>query len=414
MDNPRFVDEKEIPLVHQDHYDDYNAPNTSRVDETSFMELATTEATSTFRLKQKVKRDKLAAFYRHLNVTGNIDLIDFDCFKLKTDPKKGATIFEFYNGDRWVSLTKQTGEFFAPKTLRDRFGWVKTMKNVLGVDETPPALERSFKAATKLKGELPTHLEMESIPLEELSSVAEDIHAKTREASQNTDLDMQEFLGIDKALQSIQGELLNNTSKLTEINKRIKRDSKKLEEVENDPTYTDEQRQLYRDRLDDVNTEKQAKLEIMLQNRKGLQTQVATIKQTLEKVLDQNTSLAEGTRTLFREKGITIFSILTTLSMTISTIALVIIGFLEDEAVGKGEGTGGSPTKDEEILKKWLDRLADALKRLAGKAVEALPAIVGSAVGAILSFLGKAVRSVAKHTWALIVFVAGLVGWWLM
>ena len=29
-----------------------------------------------------------------------------------------------------------------------------------------------------------------------------------------------------------------------------------LEEVENDPTYTDEQRQLYRDRLDDSNTEK--------------------------------------------------------------------------------------------------------------------------------------------------------------
>ena len=187
-----------------------------------------------------------------------------------------------------------------------------------------------------------------------------------------------------------------------------------MEEVENDPTYTDEQRQLYRDRLDDVNTEKQAKLEIMLQNRKGLQTQVATIKQTLEKVLDQNTSLAEGTRTLFREKGITIFSILTTLSMTISTIALVIIGFLEDEAVGKGEGTGGSPTKDEGILKKWLDRLADALKRLAGKAVEALPAIVRSLVAAILSFLGKAVGFVAEHTWALIVFVAGLVGWWLM
>ena len=61
---------------------------------------------------------------------------------------------------------------------------------------------------------------------------------------------------IDKVLQSIQGELLNNTSKLTEINKRIKTDTKKLEEVENDLTYTDEQRQLYRDRLDDLNTEK--------------------------------------------------------------------------------------------------------------------------------------------------------------
>ena len=51
---------------------------------------------------------------------------------------------------------------------------------------------------------------------------------------------MREFLAIDKALQSIQGELLNNTSKLTEINKHIERDTKKLEEVEIDPTYNDE------------------------------------------------------------------------------------------------------------------------------------------------------------------------------
>ena len=61
--------------------------------------------------------------------------------------------------------------------------------------------------------------------------------------------------------ESIQGELLNNTSKLTEINRRIKRDTKKLEEVENDPTYYDEQRQLYGDRLDELNTEKQVRLE---------------------------------------------------------------------------------------------------------------------------------------------------------
>ena len=111
------------------------------------------------------------------------------------------------------------------------------------------------------------------LPLEELSSLAEDIHINTRETSQNTDLGMQEFLRIDKPLQSIQAELLNNTPKITEINKRIKRDTKKLEEVENDPTYTDEQTQLYRNRLDDLNTEKQARLEILSQNRKDLQTQ---------------------------------------------------------------------------------------------------------------------------------------------
>ena len=280
------------------------------------------------------------------------------------------------------------------------------MKNFLGID-TPPVLERSINVASKLKSELPTDLEMESVPLKELSFSAEDIHVRTREASQNTSLDMREFLGIDKALQSIQGELLNNNSKLTEIDKRIKRDTKKLEEIENDPTYTDEQIQLYRDRLDNLNTEKQAMLEILSQNRKDLQTQVARIKQTIEKVLDKDTSLAERICTLFSEKGITIFSILTALSMTISLIVLIVFG-------GGGAGTGGSTPKDEVALKKWLDRLADALKRLAGKSVEALSAVVGSVVGAILSLLGKAVGFVAKHTWALIVFVAGLVGWWLM
>ena len=168
------------------------------------------------------------------------------------------------------------------------------------------------------------------------------------------------------------------------LNKSIKRDTKKLQEVENDLTYSDEQRQLYRDRLDDLNTEKQEKLEILSQNRKDLQTQVARIKQTLEKVLDKDTSLAERIRTLFKEQGITIFSILTALSVTISTIVLSITGVLEG-----GGGAGGSPSKDKEALKNLLCRLAETLKRLARKAVEALPAIVGSVVGCYFKFSWK-------------------------
>ena len=50
------------------------------------------------------------------------------------------------------------------------------MKKFLGIDTTPPSLERSISAASKLKSELPTDLQMESIPLEELSSLFEDIH----------------------------------------------------------------------------------------------------------------------------------------------------------------------------------------------------------------------------------------------
>ena len=37
MDNPRFVDDENMSLVHDEdiEYNDYNTPNTSRVDETS-------------------------------------------------------------------------------------------------------------------------------------------------------------------------------------------------------------------------------------------------------------------------------------------------------------------------------------------------------------------------------------------
>ena len=200
MDNPRFVDEETIPLVQDEDYDDYKTPDTSRVGETSFTEPDATEAISTLRLRQKVKQDKLTALYRHLNIAGNPDLINLDRVRLTTDPKKGTAVFEFYNGDKWVSLTKQTGEFLATKILRNRFNGLKAKKNFLGIVETPLALERSLKIATKLRRESLTNIEMESIPLMEISPLAEYIHVKTREASQNTDLDMPEFLGIDKAL----------------------------------------------------------------------------------------------------------------------------------------------------------------------------------------------------------------------
>ena len=84
MDNPRFTDEEDIPLVRQDQdYDNYKTPDTSRIDETLFTVPDTIEATSTLQLRQKVKRDKITALYRRLNVTGDPGLQDIDQFMIK-------------------------------------------------------------------------------------------------------------------------------------------------------------------------------------------------------------------------------------------------------------------------------------------------------------------------------------------
>lgn len=116
----------------------------------------------------------------------------------------------------------------------------------------------------------------------------------------------------------VYGKLINNTWTLIEIDDLIKEDSKRLKEVEDDLTSSKEQRWLYRDRLESLNTERQARLEFLSQNWRDFQTQVARTKQIIKKVLDKDESLVEGISTFFCEHGITIFSILPTLSMTIS------------------------------------------------------------------------------------------------
>ena len=68
--------------------------------------------------------------------------------------------------------------------------------------------------------------------------------------------------------------------------------------------------------------------------------------------------MAEKICTLFCEHGITVFSILAALSMTISTIVFAIPG-----ALGGGGVVGVSPPKGEGVINKWLNRLADALKK---------------------------------------------------
>ena len=85
--SPRFVDEETIPLVQDEEYGDYNTPDTSWVDKISFTEPDTAETTSTLKFRQKVKRDKITALYRHLNVTGGPGLANIDQFMIKRNFK---------------------------------------------------------------------------------------------------------------------------------------------------------------------------------------------------------------------------------------------------------------------------------------------------------------------------------------
>ena len=89
---------------------------------------------------------------------------------MKRNEKIGNAEIKFFNGQDWILLTnKRTGEFLAEESIRQKMGGVNVMKIMLGLDETPSRLERSRTAARKLASTIPTDLQMDNIPLQDLS-----------------------------------------------------------------------------------------------------------------------------------------------------------------------------------------------------------------------------------------------------
>ena len=103
-------------------------------------------------------------------------------------------------------------------------------------------------------------------------------------------------------------------------------------------------------------------------------------------MLDKDTSLGEKIRTLFREQGITIASILTAIGMAIWVLVEALLPGGGGAAMASGREP---PPKDEKGLKEWvrskLKALASLLGRLGMKAAEALPGIIGGIISWILN-----------------------------
>ena len=57
-------------------------------------------STSIFWRRQNLKQDKLTAWYRLLNVKGDLNLINLNQFNYTKNTKIGTTALEFYNGDK--------------------------------------------------------------------------------------------------------------------------------------------------------------------------------------------------------------------------------------------------------------------------------------------------------------------------
>ena len=112
---------------------------------------------------------------------------------------------------------------------------------------------------------------------------------------------------------------------------------------------------------------------------------------------------------LFREQGITIASILTTIGMT---IGVLVEALLPGGGGAAASGADEPSPKDEKGLKEWIRNKLKALSSLQGKlgikAAEALPGIIGGIISWILNRVKEVIGWVSQNLWVLVVGIGGL------
>ena len=111
---------------------------------------------------------------------------------------------------------------------------------------------------------------------------------------------------------------------------------------------------------------------------------------------DENRSLGERLRELFRRDGLTIGAVITAIGMTISTIILAILPHNSSPTPSRPDNNT-YVDKIKAAVGKSLVKMANFLLDLAKKALIALPGLIGSLVSFLLKKAGELVLFLSEH-----------------
>ena len=260
----------------------------------------------------------------------------------------------------------------------------------------------------------------EAIELMEMTS--KDIDVTVKDAEQDTSfieptesdklLPLRELEGLDKQLRTIKGSLKVAIAKRIDLEDRIKHEERKLNEIQ-DPAYSDDQRDMIEDRIKKLRDELNERNEEINILKGEASKQINQIKESITKFLDKETgTLGERIRTLFKEQGITIVSILTAVGMAIGVLIEALLGGpTVSTTTSTSGGTSGSDKKGgaREWIKNKLKALSQLLGKLADKALASLLGIIGSIISWILNRAKEVIGWLSQNLWALITGVGVLI-----
>ena len=215
---------------------------------------------------------------------------------------------------------------------------------------------------------------------------------------------------MDKQLRMIKGSLKVAIAKRVDLKARIEHEERKLNEIQ-DPSYSDDQRNMIEDRIkklrDELN-ERNKEIDIL----KGeASKQINQIRESIAKFLDKETgTLDERIRTLFKEQGIMIVSLLTAVGMAIGVFIEALPGgpsvSTTSGGTSDGDGKGGG---SREWIRNKLKALSQLLGKLADKALASLLGIIGLILSWILNRAKEVVGWLSQNLWTLITGVGVLI-----
>ena len=126
--------------------------------------------------------------------------------------------------------------------------------------------------------------------------------------------------------------------------------------------------------------------------------QIYQIRESIIKFLDKETgTLGERIRTLFKEQGVTIVSILTAVGMAIGVLIEALLGSpTVSTTTSQGTTTSDKKGGAREWIKNKLKALLQPLGKLADKVLASLPGIIGSIISWILNRAKEAISEFVR------------------
>ena len=399
---------------------------------------------STAHLTKQV-RDKFMDFRVYLRDSGYT--IDFDAPLItKAFPKLDAkkALFITYEGkDFRLTQKNNPNKFLSYSTLIQNYG-TQFVRDVLSIElkkpEIPPKQCKkllnidSIIASTKSRPELEESIEMQTV-----EQVQADIKNFLETSTQTElalgppgSLQFRELAGLDRSLRNMRTTVSKIISDREVKKARVKELKDEISKVSYDPADDDvEFSEDLREKQREIKTleEEIELLDSEIREYDGkFRGQFERIKQTIDKMLNQDMTLGERIQTLFREQGITITSVITALGLAIGMIINSILSAAKSIVPPAPPAPTPKPTPPapkptpkptpepaptppagiKGWIKQQLRNIANLLLKLADKMLIALPGIIGSVVSFILKAASTAVGFISDHLWLLIVALVGL------